>query len=84
MYYAQSKIVVQNYSLTQGQSVSLYATEIQITGPFYCSSSSAQMRLVANVHDSCVCNTAKLSPRMALFHQNTWNNLHIFVSRATK
>ena len=55
MYYAQSKIVVQDYSLTQGQSVTLSAPTIQITGPFVCSSGSS---FNATPSDSCICNSA--------------------------
>ena len=54
MYYAQSKIVVQNYSITQGQSVTLSAPSIQINGPFVCNSSST---FLATPNDNCVCNT---------------------------
>lgn len=58
MYYAQSKIVIQDYSLTQGQSVTLSAPTIQITGPFVCNLGST---LTATTLDSCVCNTPRNS-----------------------
>lgn len=52
MYYAQNKIVVQNYSITQGQNVSLSAPTIHITGNFRCSSPST---FSTNIEDKCVC-----------------------------
>lgn len=58
MYYAQSKIEVQNYSLTQGQFVQLSAPTIQITGPFACNSSST---FIATPNDNCVCNNNRFS-----------------------
>ena len=58
MYYAQSKIFVQNYSLTQGQSVSLSAPSIQIAGTFVCNVGST---FIATPFDSCVCNTSRNS-----------------------
>lgn len=54
MYYAQSKIIVQNYSLTEGQSVTLSAPTIQINGPFTCNSAST---FTTNINDHCVCNS---------------------------
>ena len=57
MYYAQNKIKVQNYSITQGQHVTLSAPTIQITGPFVCNSSSS---FIANPFDSCMCNTRSI------------------------
>lgn len=54
MYYAQSRIEVQNYSITQGQSVTLSAPNIQINGPFLCNPSSS---FIATPFDSCICNT---------------------------
>ena len=56
MYYAQSEIVVQNYSLIQSQSVTLSAPSIQITGPFTCGLGSS---FIATPYDSCVCNTSR-------------------------
>ena len=56
MYYAQNQIKVQNYSITQGQHVTLSAPTIQITGPFVCNSSS----LIAGPFDSCICNARSI------------------------
>lgn len=56
IYYAQNKIIVQNYSITQGHTVSLFAPTIQITGPFVCNLGST---FTAAPFDSCVCNTAR-------------------------
>ena len=53
MYYAQSKIVVLDYSVTQGKSVTLSAPTIQINGPFTCDSFST---FNATPQDNCVCN----------------------------
>lgn len=56
MYYAQSEIVVQNYSLTQGQSVKLSAPVIHINGSFACNSS-----FIATPSDYCVCHNNRNS-----------------------
>lgn len=53
MYYAQSKIEVRNYSITEGQSITLVAPTIEIKGAFICDSST----FIANPNDYCVCNT---------------------------
>ena len=55
MYYAQDKIVVQNYSITQSQDVTLSAPTVHIKGPFRCSSPAT---FKTNVTDRCVCNTS--------------------------
>ena len=52
MYYSQSEIIVQNYSITQEQNVSLSAPTIRIIGNFRCSSPST---LSTNINDKCVC-----------------------------
>lgn len=64
MFYAQSKIVVQNYAMTQGQSVTLSAPTIEINGPFVCNSSSS---FLATPNDNCVCNT-RTTHRIANSH----------------
>lgn len=69
MYYAQSKIVVQNYSLTQGQSVTLSAPSIQINGPFVCNSSSS---LMATPNDNCICNSTRPEHRNSLKRNNEY------------
>lgn len=55
MYYAQNGIVVQNYSLTHGQNVTLSAPNIHITGNFCCTTGS----LSTNIKDRCICNISK-------------------------
>ncbi len=54
MYYAQNRIDVHDYYLTQGQLVTLSASTTKITGPFKCKNSS--FRIQSN--DKCVCNTS--------------------------
>ena len=82
MYYAQSKIVVQNYSLTQGQSVTLSAPSVQITGPFLCNVGSS---FIATPQDSCKCNTRTLVTnskhiRVHKSNTNTKTDAHLLLS----
>lgn len=53
MYYAQSKITVKNYSVSQGRQITLNAPTIEIVGPFECNSPSL---FTTNTNEYCVCN----------------------------
>ena len=53
MYYAQNRIDVHDYYLTQGQLVTLSASTTKITGPFKCKNSTFKIQS----NDKCICNT---------------------------
>ena len=53
MYYAQSKIIVKNYSVLQGRQITLNAPTIEIVGPFECNGSSV---FTTNTNEYCLCN----------------------------
>ena len=53
MYYAQSKIIVKDYTIAQGKQVILNAPTIEIVGPFECNSPSL---FTTNTAEYCVCN----------------------------
>ena len=69
-YYAQNKIVVQNYSITQGQSVTMSAPTIHITGNFICKSPSV---FRTNINDNCVCNNSTRDMLRNRINKNTNN-----------
>jgi hypothetical protein len=53
MYYAQSKIIVKNYTIAQGKQVVLNAPTIEIVGPFECNNPAL---FSTNTTEYCVCN----------------------------
>lgn len=52
-YYAQSQILIQNYSITSSIKVEMNAPYIKIIGPFRCSSPA---KFSTNINDYCVCS----------------------------
>ena len=67
MYYAQSMITVQNYSIPQGKSVTLSAPTIEITGSFSCDSGAT---FLATPYDYCLCNTREQRAVKGLMSSN--------------